>query len=47
MCTKKGWYYGMAKVIISPAKYVQGAGELKNIAEYAVILGQETFYSDQ
>ena len=33
----------MAKVIISPAKYVQGAGELKNIAEYAVKLGKKPF----
>ncbi|MCI6858469.1 MAG: glycerol dehydrogenase [Eubacterium sp.] len=33
----------MANIIISPAKYVQGKGELANIAEYAVKLGKKPF----
>lgn len=33
----------MANVIISPSKYVQGAGELSNVAEYAVKLGKKPF----
>ena len=33
----------MANVIISPSKYVQGPGELANVAEYAVKLGKKPF----
>ena len=33
----------MANIIISPSKYVQGKGELANIAEYAVKLGKKPF----
>ena len=33
----------MANIIISPSKYVQGAGELANVAEYAVKLGKKAF----
>ena len=33
----------MANIIISPSKYVQGAGELANVAEYAVKLGKKPF----
>lgn len=31
----------MDKIIISPAKYIQGNGSLDNIATYAAILGTE------
>ena len=33
----------MANIIISPAKYVQGKGELANIAQYATKLGKKPF----
>ena len=33
----------MANIIISPAKYVQGKGELTNIAQYATKLGKKPF----
>lgn len=33
----------MANIIISPAKYVQGRGELANIAQYATKLGKKPF----
>lgn len=33
----------MANIIISPSKYVQGKGELANVAEYAVKLGKKPF----
>lgn len=31
----------MAKIMISPGKYIQGNGELKNIAEYVSVLGEK------
>lgn len=34
----------MAKIIISPSKYVQGSGELKNIKNHTESLGK-AFYS--
>ena len=33
----------MANIIISPSKYVQGKGELANIAQYATKLGKKPF----
>lgn len=33
----------MAKIIIGPGKYVQGKGELANVAEYAVNFGKKAF----
>ena len=38
---KEGFYYG--KCNYQPVKYVQGAGELSNVAEYAVKLGKKPF----
>ena len=32
----------MATVFISPSRYIQGAGELKNLGKYAVINVRET-----
>ena len=37
----------MAKVLISPSKYLQGAGEMKNIGTYAGELRKESPGSDQ
>ena len=31
----------MAKILISPGKYVQGAGELKKLGEYASAYGKK------
>ena len=31
----------MAKILISPSKYVQGAGEMKNIGTYAANCGKK------
>ena len=31
----------MAKIMIAPSKYIQGNGELKNIAEYVSVLGEK------
>lgn len=31
----------MAKILISPSKYVQGAGEMKNIGKYAAAAGKK------
>ena len=31
----------MAKILISPGKYVQGAGELKKLGEYAGVYGKK------
>ena len=31
----------MAKILISPSKYVQGAGELKKLGEYAGVYGKK------
>ena len=31
----------MAKILISPSKYVQGAGEMKNIGKYAAEVGKK------
>ena len=31
----------MAKILITPGKYVQGAGELKKLGEYAAAYGKK------
>ena len=31
----------MAKILISPSKYVQGAGKMKNIGKYAAAAGKK------
>ena len=31
----------MAKILISPSKYLQGAGEMKNIGTYAAKCGKK------
>lgn len=31
----------MAKILISPSKYVQGSGEMKNIGKYAAAAGKK------
>ena len=37
----------MAKILISPGKYVQGAGEMKKLGEYAQELREESFDLNQ
>ena len=37
----------MAKILSSPGKYVQGAGELKKLGTYAEGLGKKRAYIDQ
>ena len=33
--------YKMAKILISPSKYLQGAGEMKNLGTYAAKSGKK------
>ena len=35
--------YKMAKILISPSKYLQGAGEMKNLGTYAAKSGKKAF----
>lgn len=37
----------MAKILISPSKYIQGAGEMKKLGTYADSYGKESTGSDQ
>ena len=37
----------MAKILISPSKYLQGAGEMKKIGTYASNCGKKSTGSDQ
>ena len=37
----------MAKILISPSKYLQGAGEMKNLGTYAAKSGKKAVGSDQ
>lgn len=36
----------MAKILISPSKYVQGAGEMKKLGTYAEAYGKKSTYPD-
>ena len=33
----------MSRILLSPAKYVQGKGELARLAQYVLTLGQKPF----
>lgn len=37
----------MAKILCSPSKYVQGAGEMKKLGEYAQKYGKKSFIVTQ
>ncbi len=39
---KKGWFH-MANIIASPSRYIQGRGELKNLAKHTEKLGKRLF----